>query len=99
MAEKKQFSNIKSIVKVETETHDKRGNPLSSAPTHSFSSQLDQALHFSFKKYIYFVVAKFINTPYPLDKFAVKNEINVMNQCHHPKFLQLNDAFETHESE
>ncbi|XP_071120619.1 twitchin-like isoform X18 [Mytilus edulis] len=39
-------------------------------------------------------VAKFINTPYPLDKFAVKNEINVMNQCHHPKLLQLKDAFE-----
>ena len=39
-------------------------------------------------------VAKFINTPYPLDKFAVKNEINIMNNCHHPKLLQLKDAFE-----
>ena len=35
-------------------TDDKRGNPLSSVPTHSFSSGLGQALHFSFKKYIYF---------------------------------------------
>ncbi|XP_065941806.1 twitchin isoform X17 [Magallana gigas] len=39
-------------------------------------------------------VAKFINTPYPLDKATVKNEINIMNQLHHPKLLQLKDAFE-----
>ncbi|KAK3103159.1 hypothetical protein FSP39_016894 [Pinctada imbricata] len=39
-------------------------------------------------------VAKFINTPYPLDKATVKNEINVMNNLHHPKLLQLHDAFE-----
>jgi serine/threonine protein kinase len=39
-------------------------------------------------------VAKFINTPYPLDKHTVKNEINMMNQLHHPKLLNLKDAFE-----
>ncbi|XP_021346443.1 twitchin-like isoform X8 [Mizuhopecten yessoensis] len=39
-------------------------------------------------------VAKFINTPYPLDKATVRNEINVMNQTHHPKLLTLHDAFE-----
>ena len=39
-------------------------------------------------------VAKFINTPYPLDKNTVKNEISVMNQLHHPKLLNLHDAFE-----
>jgi len=39
-------------------------------------------------------VAKFINTPYPLDKNTVKNEINIMNQLHHPKLLNLHDAFE-----
>ncbi|XP_061166987.1 twitchin-like isoform X9 [Saccostrea echinata] len=39
-------------------------------------------------------VAKFINTPYPLDKATVKNEINIMNQLHHPKLLQLKDAFD-----
>nr|KAG5709145.1 hypothetical protein BaRGS_028601 [Batillaria attramentaria] len=39
-------------------------------------------------------VAKFINTPYPLDKYTVKNEINIMNQLHHPKLINLHDAFE-----
>ena len=39
-------------------------------------------------------VAKFINTPYPLDKFTVRNEINVMNHLHHPKLLTLKDAFD-----
>lgn len=39
-------------------------------------------------------VAKFINTPYPMDKHTVKNEINVMNHLHHPKLLNLKDAFE-----
>ena len=39
-------------------------------------------------------VAKFINTPYPADKNIVRNEINVMNQLHHPKLLNLYDAFE-----
>ncbi|XP_069132542.1 twitchin-like isoform X10 [Argopecten irradians] len=39
-------------------------------------------------------VAKFINTPYPLDKATVRNEINIMNQTHHPKLLTLHDAFE-----
>ena len=39
-------------------------------------------------------VAKFINTPYPLDKYTVRNEINVMNHLHHPKLLTLKDAFD-----
>ena len=39
-------------------------------------------------------VAKFINTPYPLDKYTVKNEISIMNQLHHPKLINLHDAFE-----
>jgi len=39
-------------------------------------------------------VAKFINTPYNMDKHTVKNEINVMNHLHHPKLLNLKDAFE-----
>ncbi|CAH1785273.1 unnamed protein product [Owenia fusiformis] len=39
-------------------------------------------------------VAKFINTPYPLDKNTVRNEINIMNQLHHPKLLNLHDAFD-----
>lgn len=39
-------------------------------------------------------VAKFINTPYPLDKATVKNEINIMNNLHHPKLLTLHDAFD-----
>jgi serine/threonine protein kinase len=39
-------------------------------------------------------VAKFVNTPLPVDKMTVRNEINVMNQLHHPKLLNLHDAFE-----
>ncbi|KAL8565325.1 hypothetical protein ACOMHN_029021 [Nucella lapillus] len=39
-------------------------------------------------------VAKFINTPYPLDKHLVKNEVNVMNHLHHPKLINLHDGFE-----
>ncbi|XP_071104533.1 twitchin-like isoform X3 [Haliotis cracherodii] len=39
-------------------------------------------------------VAKFINSPYPLDKATVKNEINIMNQLHHPKLINMHDAFE-----
>ncbi|CAG5133824.1 unnamed protein product, partial [Candidula unifasciata] len=39
-------------------------------------------------------VAKFINTPYPLDKHTVKNEISIMNQLHHPKLINLHNAFE-----
>lgn len=43
-------------------------------------------------------VAKFLNTPNTADKNVVRNEINVMNQLHHPKLLNLHDAFEdTHE--
>ncbi|XP_052825204.1 twitchin isoform X2 [Octopus bimaculoides] len=39
-------------------------------------------------------VAKFINTPYPLDKVTVRNEINVMNHLHHPQLMNLHDAFD-----
>ncbi|ESO91797.1 hypothetical protein LOTGIDRAFT_121777 [Lottia gigantea] len=39
-------------------------------------------------------VAKFINSPYPCDKLTVKNEISVMNQLHHPKLINLHDAFD-----
>jgi serine/threonine protein kinase len=39
-------------------------------------------------------VAKFVNTPYPTDKNTVKAEIALMNQLHHPKLLNLHDAFE-----
>ena len=39
-------------------------------------------------------VAKFLNTPYPADKNIVRNEVNIMNQLHHPKLLNLHDAFD-----
>jgi serine/threonine protein kinase len=39
-------------------------------------------------------VAKFINTPDPIDKQVVRNEVQVMNQLHHPRLLNLHDAFE-----
>ena len=39
-------------------------------------------------------VAKFVNTPYAADKNTVRNEISIMNQLHHPKLLNLHDAFE-----
>ncbi|XP_076471204.1 twitchin-like [Babylonia areolata] len=39
-------------------------------------------------------VAKFINTPFPLDKHTVKNEVSIMNHLHHPKLINLHDAFE-----
>ena len=39
-------------------------------------------------------VAKFVNTPYSADKATVRSEINMMNQLHHPKLLNLYDAFE-----
>ena len=39
-------------------------------------------------------VAKFVNTPYPSDKQTVRNEVNMMNQLHHPKLLNLHDAFD-----
>ena len=39
-------------------------------------------------------VAKFVNTPYPADKQTVRNEINLMNNLHHPKLLNLHDAFD-----
>ncbi|XP_074660014.1 twitchin-like [Tubulanus polymorphus] len=44
-------------------------------------------------------VAKFINTPFPLDKVTVRNEINVMNQLHHPKLINLHDAFDDGDDE
>ncbi|XP_064634017.1 twitchin-like isoform X9 [Lineus longissimus] len=39
-------------------------------------------------------VAKFIPTPFPLDKVTVRNEIGVMNDLHHPKLMHLYDAFD-----
>ena len=39
-------------------------------------------------------VAKFINTPSAQDRMTVRNEINVMNQLHHPKLIYMKDAFE-----
>ncbi|XP_023931299.1 twitchin isoform X3 [Lingula anatina] len=39
-------------------------------------------------------VAKFIHTPYPLDKQVVRNEIAIMNNLQHPKLINLHDAFE-----
>ncbi|XP_061183482.1 myosin light chain kinase 3-like, partial [Saccostrea echinata] len=41
-------------------------------------------------------LAKFINTPYPVAKATVKNEIRIMSQLHHPKILQIKEAFEDH---
>ena len=41
-----------------------------------------------------FFVAKVIDTPMPLDKAAVRNEVSIMNQLHHPKLINLHDAFE-----
>lgn len=38
--------------------------------------------------------AKFVNTPHPADKDAVRNEINIMGQLRHPKLIHLHDAFE-----
>ncbi|KAL3312834.1 hypothetical protein Ciccas_008567 [Cichlidogyrus casuarinus] len=38
-------------------------------------------------------VAKFIKTPDTLSKMAVKNEIDIMNQLHHRRLLNLHDAF------
>ena len=39
-------------------------------------------------------VAKFIDTPTTADKQAVRNEVGVMTQLHHPKLITLHDAFE-----
>ncbi|XP_067934437.1 twitchin-like [Watersipora subatra] len=39
-------------------------------------------------------VAKFIDTPTSADKQAVRNEVGVMTQLHHPKLITLHDAFE-----
>jgi len=39
-------------------------------------------------------VGKFVNTPQPNDKNTVRNEIGIMNQLHHPRLLNLHDAFE-----
>ncbi len=38
--------------------------------------------------------AKFINTPHPLDRQTVRQEISLMNQLRHPKLIHLHDAFE-----
>lgn len=39
-------------------------------------------------------VAKFIDTPFSVDKATVRNEIGIMNALHHPKLINLHDAFE-----
>ncbi len=39
-------------------------------------------------------VAKFLNTPTSADKVCVRNEINTMNNLHHPRLLNLHDAFD-----
>lgn len=39
-------------------------------------------------------VAKFVNTPQHNDKNVIRNEVQVMNHLHHPKLLNLHDAFE-----
>lgn len=39
-------------------------------------------------------MAKVIDTPLPLDKTAVRNEVSIMNMLHHPKLINLHDAFE-----
>ena len=39
-------------------------------------------------------VAKFVNTPDAIDKQVIRNEVQVMNQLHHPRLLNLHDAFE-----
>ncbi|XP_014665457.1 PREDICTED: twitchin-like isoform X3 [Priapulus caudatus] len=38
--------------------------------------------------------AKFINTSNPRDKRTIQNEIDIMNNLHHPKLLHLHDAYE-----
>ncbi|CAF4579023.1 unnamed protein product [Rotaria sp. Silwood1] len=38
--------------------------------------------------------AKFMSTPTPADKAAVRHEMEVMMDLHHPKLLHLHDAFE-----
>ena len=35
-----------------------------------------------------------IDTPMPLDKAAVRNEMSIMNQLRHLKLINLHDAFE-----
>ena len=43
-------------------------------------------------------VAKFLNTPQAADKQCIRKEIDIMNQLHHPKLINLHDAFdEKHE--
>jgi len=39
-------------------------------------------------------IAKFVNTPSMHDKITVRNEINMYNNLHHPKLLNLYDAYE-----
>ena len=38
--------------------------------------------------------AKFIPISHPIEKELIKKEIDIMNQLHHPKLINLHDAFE-----
>ncbi|KAF0299363.1 Twitchin [Amphibalanus amphitrite] len=38
--------------------------------------------------------AKFIPISHPMEKELIKKEIDIMNQLHHPKLINLHDAFE-----
>lgn len=38
--------------------------------------------------------AKFIPIRHPMEKELIKREIDIMNQLHHPKLINLHDAFE-----
>ncbi|KAG1672466.1 Twitchin [Nymphon striatum] len=38
--------------------------------------------------------AKFIPVSHPIEKTTIKKEIDIMNQLHHPKLINLHDAFE-----
>lgn len=39
-------------------------------------------------------VAKFIELRQPSDRHVVLNEVNIMNQLHHQKLLNLHDVFD-----
>ena len=38
--------------------------------------------------------AKFIPVAHPMEKALIRKEIDIMNQLHHPKLINLHDAFE-----
>jgi len=38
--------------------------------------------------------AKFIPVSHSLEKELIRREIDIMNQLHHPKLINLHDAFE-----